>query len=432
MKGLSNLANSLSGNGSTLAANERITSKIAPEPVYRRADPKSWITIYTILHALLLVPYVTNLVTHYYAIGLFPIRPVFYMLLVGGSALLWSFLNGVDFTKTALVFLGLLAIRLFDAAALKRYITPDDHGSAVTGLGAALFVALVIFANLGVFYRRDRKPILVVSGMSILVVTLSIYYEWFGFAEYSNVPGRPSGHLGDPNNACIVLTLMLGVFLSVNRTFWVNMGVIAITAAGVLPTVSRSGFLVLVAIIAAFVVLNIRQYFFRFVVVGIAAIPVMVLAVGMLMTKSTEGGKKDSNVNSRISAMFGGDVSAMNSNDRMVDLRDGWEAIQEKPMLGFGTMAGTDFYQPHNQVLTVWIDLGIFGALVYVFIIGVLGVKSVFSGFRAIYAVIPVVLFIPFSQILLVNYAYFYAIGIVLFSTTTQFWRVDLLRGKLS
>jgi len=389
---------------------------------------KHWLMIFTLLHVALLSPYVTNLITYTYAEGKFPVRPAHFMLLLGMLNLLWLLPQKPDFTKTTILIILLAASRAFDAALLQRFVAAEEHGAMVMGLGASLFMAIVIAATAGVLYKTSWRPAIWAATLSIFIIAGSVIGEYFGYGKYTNVDGRPSGHLGDPNNACIVMLLMLGVVLSTSKHFWFNVFMIAVTSAGVFPTLSRSGMLVLVLIIAAYVVFNLRQYFLRFVVLGLAAIPVIAAVAGLLLAKANEGGKSDDNAKGRIEAIFEGDMSEMASNDRVLDFQTSLEGILKHPLTGYGAGAGSNLYNPHNQLLSAWIDLGLYGLVLFGAILFFIGIKSVLSGFKGIYVVIPVLAFVPFSQILLDNYAYCYAMAIAAVVASQHFLSLGIFR----
>lgn len=400
------------------------------QPVVKQPVTKFWWMSFTFLHVALLTPYATKLVTHYYGEGIFPIRPLFYMIGLGGLSLIWVAGKRPDFTKTGILLFILLAMRVIDAGLLQRFLLPGGNHQMFLGLGAAFFMGIVLFSSVGVLHKMSYKPIQIVSISTIAVVVASIIYEYLGFGDYTNVLGRPSGHIGDPNNACIVMTLMLGVFLSVTKKFWHNIGAIALTTIGVFPTLSRGGMMVLVMIIMVFVLMNLNKYFVRFLLIGIAAVPLVATAVGLLIAKAQQDGKGGENALSRIEAIFRMDVNKMGSSDRMQDFNAAVMAVQKNPLTGLGTGAGTEWYQPHNQFLSLWVDIGIVGAFLYAGVLGLLVFKSIVSGFKAIYAVVPIILFVPLSQALIDNFAYLYAIAVVLILTSRRFWSIRLMRPK--
>ena len=69
------------------------------------------------------------------------------------------------------------------------------------------------------------------------------------------------GWLADPNNACIAITLMLGVFVTLNKRFWWNFALMVYCAPAIALSLSRSGFLVFAAMMTVFILLNLREHF---------------------------------------------------------------------------------------------------------------------------------------------------------------------------
>ncbi|MEM7013578.1 MAG: hypothetical protein AAF585_19060, partial [Verrucomicrobiota bacterium] len=94
------------------------------QPVVKQPVTKFWWMSFTLLHVALLTPYATKLVTYYYAEGIFPIRPLFYMVGLGGLSLLWVVGKRPDFTKTGILLFLLLAMRVIDAGLLQRFLIP--------------------------------------------------------------------------------------------------------------------------------------------------------------------------------------------------------------------------------------------------------------------------------------------------------------------
>ena len=126
---------------------------------------------------------------------------------------------------------------------------------------------------------------------------------------------------------------------------------------------------------------------------------------------------KDKNATDRFEAIFSMDFEKMQSPEREGVLKDGIEAIVNAPMLGYGTGTGTTLWMPHNQIVSIWLDLGIMGPLMF---LGVLFFVTFFvlrARGRGCWSLIPAFGFIPFSQILLFNPAYWYALAVTLLIT---------------
>tara|TARA_R110002096_G_scaffold371455_15_gene564920 strand:+ start:4901 stop:6181 length:1281 start_codon:yes stop_codon:yes gene_type:complete len=395
-------------------------------PVSKIPTSKNWVIVLCILQALLVVPYCSNALPWAYGQGHFPIRPALYLLFVGSLNFLWVIGKSPDWTKTSLLVVLLLVLRAVDAAVLQRFTYPDGHSTAVFGLFAAVFMAVILFTSAGVMHRTSYLPALVTSASTIVICVVSLIAEWLGFFDFTIVDGRFSGFAGDPNRACVVMNLMLGIFLVLNKRFWPNMGMIALTAIGVFPTLSRGGLMILTLIAISYIVLNFHRHPGKILLAAAAAVPAILIGVGLLAAKGAANGKKDSNVEERIGAIFGGEVSGLQSNDRMKDLTDGLEAVSSAPVTGLGTGAGTNLYQPHNQIISLWIDLGLIGPAIYCTILALLCWKTISSQLRSIYLTIPLVLYFPLSQALVENHAYFYAFAIALVVSSRSFLSVRL------
>lgn len=379
-----------------------------------RKEPSSslWLWGFAVLQVMLIVPYVTKALPWAYSEGKIPIRPLYYMLFFGTLNLGVAILKVPDFSRTGFLVLLLIAARAFDATIFERYTYPEEHKSAVYGLWAAVFMVLIIFAIVGVLRKTSSFPLLMVAFCSICCCALAIWLEWLGLFQSTIASGRYSGFVGDPNRACSVMALMLAVFLTLSRRFWTCTFMIGVTIVGIFPTLSRGGFLIIGLIVCAFVLINFRAHLMKFLLIAAGAVPALILGVGLLVAKSNEGGRQDSNAEERISAIFSGDFSKMGSSERKKDFLDGLGAALSKPLTGLGTGAGSALYQPHNQILSVWIDLGFFGALLYFVILLIAASKAISRGAVGIYLAIPILLYVPLSQALLENYAYLLGLAV--------------------
>ncbi len=390
----------------------------------------AWIKTFTVLQVLLIVPYASNALPWAYSHGIMPIRPAFYLILVGMLNLVLVGAKKPDFTITAGLFVTILTARALDAALLSRFKHPDGHDSAVISLAAAVFMAIVIFCSVGIMKKTTFLPAIIASALTIVLCVASILIEWLGFIDFTTVDGRFAGFAGDPNRACVYMNVMLGVFITLSRSFWANIAAIGVTAIGVLPTLSRGGMLILAMIVFAFALANLQRHGGKLALIAILAVPAVFAGIGILQAKGAKNGKVDNNVKDRIGAMFGGDVSGMQSDERVKDLEDGLNAVRKSPIFGMGTGAGTDHFQPHNQIVSLWIDLGLWGAFLYIAFLLTLCLKTARYRLRYACVLIPLVFYVPLSQALLENYAYFYGCSIAIILTSTRFIGFRLLRSR--
>jgi hypothetical protein len=414
------------------AAASAATWRPTPERVVPLPASGGWRRGALFLHLALWVPYLTSAVPALHQDGQFPVRPVFFMAGLGLANLAWIGAKRPDYPRLAFLLLALLALRTVDAALLQRQpegVDPEQAGDALSHL-ANLFSAAVIFTSLGVFHRTGFAPVRRLAAGSILVLAGSIFAEFLGLCTYTTVPGRPSGFPGDANDAAMALNLLLGVYLSLSRRFWWNLAFIGLVLSAIIPTLSRGGFLNFSLIAGAYALLNLRGNVGRFTVASVLAVALGGAIAGVVADRTSNASGTDANARARLSALFGGEVDDLQSGERWKDLQDGLEGASVRPLTGLGTGTGQTLYQPHNQLVTVWIDLGLFAALVYGGLVAAVLALSLFSGFRAIYCALPLAGYIPLAQTLLDNHAYTYAAAVAMVLTATRFWSFRLYRPR--
>jgi len=83
---------------------------------------------------------------------------------------------------------------------------------------------------------------------------------------------------------------------------------------------------------------------------------------------------------------------------RNKDLKDGWEGVTEAPLFGHGTGCASSHWQPHNQWVAIWLDIGVGGLLLYAGTLLFLTLRCLLVGGRGIVALAPLWLFSVFSQ----------------------------------
>ena len=149
------------------------------------------------------------------------------------------------------------------------------------------------------------------------------------------------------------------------------------------------------------------------VALAVLSLPVIAIGVGVLGATSTKQGMvKNEDTSGRMQAIYELDFEKLKSPERAKDLADGWEAVMQKPILGWGTGAGGEKWQPHNQFVTQWLDLGLGGVLLYAGTLLALTFACAMKGFSGGFCLIPVWLFIPCSQVLLETPAYWMCLAV--------------------
>lgn len=362
---------------------------------------------------LLLVPHMTRGIIWAYDSGKLPLKPRDYTLLLLGVTGLLVMLRRPAFCLPALGLLGLPVMRVVDAAFLQRFDLSvlGDHSVLVMLLVSNFLVSAA--AVLVLSASNGARVALWVATIAVLVSSLSIYYEWMGFASFTRIPGRMSGLSDDPNDAPILISLMMGVVFTLSPRFWWNLSLAALATPPVILTLSRSGTAIYACLLMAVILLNLKKHFAGLMITAAIAIPLMAGGLIVMVSQSAQKGvTKDENTDGRMRAIFELDFDKLGSPERAKDLSNGWNAVKESPLFGHGTGAGSSRWQPHNQIVAVWIDLGLVGALLYATVLLVISAKCLFSGLQGVFCLIPAWLFIPCSQILLEMPHYFMAVGV--------------------
>lgn len=351
-------------------------------------------------------------------------------------SLLLVFFNRPAFSLPALSLLLIPILRFTDAAVLKRYInvSDGDPNIAVMTLGSVLLVTIV---SLLVLCTEDGPKIALRTAIAIILLGAgSIAYESAGYAEYSQINGRPAGFLTQPNEAIIMVCLMLGIVLTLSEAFWLNIAVIAVAAVGVGITLSRSGMLVFAIIVMCYLAANLRRHFGKIVLIIAISIPAVLAGFAILMQMaSSRNFGTDKNATDRVTAItgiFSGSTDKMESQERMKDLRDGWEAVTDSPVFGHGTGCASSQWQPHNQWVAIWLDIGVGGVLLYAATLLSLTVICLKSGGKGFFALLPLWCFSVFSQNLVETAGYWFCAGVITLVATKSRFRFAMQRAPVS
>ncbi len=401
-------------------------SLAVPGPRELAAKALQWTTMAIAL--LLLVPMMSEAMPRLFEQGSLPFKPRDYKIGLSLIGLVLVIINRPAICLPALLLLLIPIIRLADAAILERFSVQSvmgDHANYVMSRASDLLVTIV---GVGLLFTQHGYRIAVwVAVGTIFVVTGSTIYEWSGHAQWTAVPGRASGFLVDPNAPGIVLGLFLGIVLTLNKSFWWNVALIIVSWVGIALTLSRSGMIGLALIVVVYLIANLRKRGGALILIIAACAPLAIAGVAFL-TASTErqGVVKDENATRRVQAIYELDFAKLWSGERAKDLSDGWEAVMKKPMLGHGTGSGTFWWQPHNEFVTLWVELGVAGPLLFFGLLMMLIIGVARSRFRGFYGIVPVLFYIPFSQVMIEWPSYWFAAAVVACVTSPKRYALGL------
>ncbi len=366
----------------------------------------------TLFAIAMLVPITTCWLTWHYEKAGFPVKPRDFTLGMGTLLLLVIACNRPRFCWPALLPLLFLMTRIFDAAVLERY--------SVVSFGTQAIYVMIMLANFlvtGLFIlilcaERGMETARWLATAIIIGCAAANFYEWLGAASFTLIPGRMSGFLEDPNTSPILSCLLLGVLFTVNPNFWWNMAASGVAALAIALTLSRSGMAVFAVMVLPYIALHFRERARGLLLIAALAIPLAGVGLTMLAQTSRSGIVANADVDSRLQAIYDLDFEKIKSPERAKDLQDGWEAVRRAILFGHGTGTGANKWRPHNQIVALWLDTGILGVLFFFGLIFTLVFFSMRQRFRGFFCLLPVLLFIPCSQVLIEIPVYWFTIAV--------------------
>jgi O-antigen ligase len=330
-----------------------------------------------------------------YNAGMSPVKPALFTFLAMGACIGIALLNRPKLAPAALLVLLLPAVRLFDAVVLAR---ADSSYSSQTAMDH-LRVMLELLAVLAILATdQGNRAVLWAAILAICLTTGSEIAEMMGLAKFTSIPGRFAGFNGHPNFPPILLCEMLGIVFALSKNFRLNCLLIVVSVVGVALTYGRSGMLVLAAMSCAYLLLNARRNLPFLLLMGLLALPVAGVGLAVLQSQTQQGVVKDKNTSERLQAIYELDFEKLKSPERAKDLTDAWEAVLQKPLLGHGTGMSGSRWAPHNEYVSIWLEMGVPGFILFVGTLGILLVRSITTGGTAGYLLFAIIAFTPAGQ----------------------------------
>ncbi|MDI1314192.1 O-antigen ligase family protein [Prosthecobacter sp.] len=385
-------------------------------PAYMQAAAKNrerMVKLLILAALALLVPTMTKYLSWADDVGALPFKPRDYTLLTMAAVGVMVLLNKPSICPPAFLMLLVPLLRVLDATFLQRF--------TITALGSHSIVVMSLISNFLVTFTTVlclsaqpwRRVALWVGVCVALLSAGGVYYEWLGFRAFTRIPGRMAGFPSDPNDPPIMICLMMSVVFTLNPRFWWNVVLVALVSPAIALTLSRSGMAVYFCLLLCYIVGNLRQHFMGMLLIVVVSIPLAIGGVAVLAQTSTKVGlMTNKDTADRLKAIYELDFERIKSPERSKDLQDGWEAVGKEPLWGHGTGAGTSVWKPHNQVVSLWIDIGIIGPLLFIGGMLLLTLRCFTLRLRGFYCLVPLWLFIPCSQIIIESPHYWFAAAV--------------------
>ncbi len=330
-----------------------------------------------------------------YNAGISPLKP---SLFTFGSVFFCIVVALFNRPRLCLATLGIAllpAVRFFDATVLRRFES-SFQDQITMDLARMMMVLVAMIAVLST--EKWQKTALWAAVCAMLLTTGSEIYEMLGFATFTSIPGRYAGFNGHPNFPPVLLCEMLGIVFALSKNFRFNCLMIGVAIPGVGLTYGRSGMIVLALVAGAYILLNARRNLGFLLLLAAVSLPLIGVGVAVLQSGTQKGVMKDKNTADRLEAIYNLDFEKLKSPERVKDLSDAWEAVQQKPVLGHGTGISGTLYAPHNEYVSLWLEMGIPGLLLFGGTWLWLITRSVMTGGKAGYLVFALIAYTPFGQ----------------------------------
>ena len=264
------------------------------------------------------------------------------------------------------------ALLVWAVATIPLSYWPSGSVSTLTDI---FLKSLLIFWLLGVVVNTPARLRAVAWTLALLSLPLSItaVQNFGGAGGDERITGYRSGIAGNPNDLALTLVIVmpLGVALArSSRRRWrrlVAVGLVALAAAGVIVTFSRSGFIALVAMLVLYVVSWVRQGR----LVPVAGVVVAAL-LGLALLPSGYTGRLET-----ISAIESDPTGSAQARWR--DMGAALTAVSQAPIAGAGLgqdilalneIRGEEWISVHNIYLQYAVDLGLPGLVLFVGLLG--------------------------------------------------------------
>ncbi len=266
--------------------------------------------------------------------------------------------------------------------------------------------------------------------LAIFMTTGSEIAEMLGMVKFSSIPGRFAGFNSHPNFPPVLLCEMLGITFALCRSFKFNCVLMGVAFVGVALTYGRSGFVVLALMSGVYILVNARRNMPFLLLMAAIAIPCAGVGFAVLQSRTEHGVVRDKNTSERLQAIYELDFEKLKSPERAKDLADAWEGVMKKPLLGHGTGVSGVLWAPHNEYVSIWLELGIPGLLLFVGTLGALVVRSVMTGGKAGYLLFAIIAYTPAGQGRIEMPHYYLALSTAAFILWPQKFRITLTSPK--
>lgn len=207
----------------------------------------------------------------------------------------------------------------------------------------------------------------------LLVFVGSVAYELAHPGTFSDVSSRVSGFVRNPNQGALTITLLTLMAVRYTRVHALDLVVLLLGFLAVFATLSRSGQLTFAVFVLNYLYFTgrgrRRQQLVWIPVIVLILVPLAFFAVSALTGEFEIF--NDPNAQRRLATFAFSNEAVYESDDIRLSLVPQYLAlIDEMPLLGHGAGFSNSLPQgPHNMYLELWVNNGLFGVLLYVWLL---------------------------------------------------------------
>lgn len=307
-----------------------------------------------------------------YSAGFIPVRPLVWSVLFF-TAMIPILFSGYRFEPGSIPLFvwGMAYLLMVALSQLTHPIEPIALNSLMSTVSfvALLFGSLVIFSTPFASTFAARA----IFWISLISVAISVY-EFFNPGVFSGFAGRSGGLYVNPNTngSILVMSMVLAVSTVSTKYRLLYQGVVFL---GVVTTFSRGALLcwILAFIFLQFSGAGSRNKACQWLIL-LVSIVILYLSPLWSLIDGKFGGEDTSRLDpSQYAAAF--------SDVRFALVKEAWTMVQARPLTGYGLgiplLGGGIFPQgPHNMFLSMSIQFGILGGLLFLSLIAILYISG--------------------------------------------------------
>jgi hypothetical protein len=313
--------------------------------------------VLTVVSALaLVVPFCTGWVAYSFNVTeSLPIQPRALLISLAVFSGINAFRFKLKLPLSVCILMLLLGVRLGDSLLLNR-VDETVLDPISVGLSSIVFLVGVLYMSMDT--KGCTTAPLACSVATAMICAVGNCIQWLDPSYFGAGMGRPGGWLINPNTSAMTISLMMAVSLVFLKNRWAAVVAILVSGIGIFLTFSRSGVLVWLATAITYFVMTARS---RKNVIIAGSLMALVLFFGIAVFSVLHERSTNADVAKRLEHFKASSLGDLDDTDRITVLVDAIGGALNEPVVGYGTLASSTQFHPHNMWVGAWIDSGLAG-----------------------------------------------------------------------